>query len=91
MCNNCENKSESGGSFIFGIVLGAIIGAVVAIYIYKNNRADIFDNLQKFQNILPSLQIHSQVLQPRIQPELSRQNLNLIKKLPLPFPKQSNP
>jgi len=46
MCDHCENQSESGSSFIFGIFLGAVIGAVVAVYIYKNNRSDVFVDLK---------------------------------------------
>ncbi|MBI2464828.1 YtxH domain-containing protein [Candidatus Shapirobacteria bacterium] len=52
MCEHCDSQSDTGSSFIFGIFLGAIIGAVVAIYIYKNNRSDVFgdlkDKLQKY-------------------------------------------
>ena len=43
MCDDCKNNSDSGSSFIFGI----FIGAVVAIYIYKNNKSDIFEKLKK--------------------------------------------
>lgn len=46
MCNHCDSQSDSGSSFIFGIFLGAVIGAVVAIYIYKNNRTDVFIDLK---------------------------------------------
>ena len=46
MCDNCDHN-QSDSSFIFGIVIGAIIGAFVAIYIYKNNQSEVFVNLKK--------------------------------------------
>jgi gas vesicle protein len=46
MCDHCDSQSDTGSSFIFGIFLGAVIGAVVAIYIYKNNRSDVFVDLK---------------------------------------------
>ncbi|MFZ2153557.1 MAG: hypothetical protein WAV41_05930 [Microgenomates group bacterium] len=45
MCD-CDHDHQNSSGFIFGIFLGAIIGAVVAIYIYKNNQTDIFENLK---------------------------------------------
>ena len=51
MCDDCDNNSSSGSSFIFGIFLGAIIGAIVAIHIYKNNKTDIIETLKdKFES-----------------------------------------
>jgi len=47
MSCNCDHESNSNSGFVFGIILGAIIGAAVAIYIYKNNKSDIFENLKK--------------------------------------------
>jgi hypothetical protein len=46
MCDHCDHQSDSGSSFIFGILFGAVIGAVVAIIIYKNNRSDVIDRLK---------------------------------------------
>ena len=46
MCDNCEQRNNDS-SFIFGIVIGAVIGACVAIYIYKNNRSEVFLDLKK--------------------------------------------
>lgn len=59
MCDRCDHQSDSGSSFIFGILLGAIIGAVVAIIIYKNNRSDVIDRLKEklqsyFDKFMPS-------------------------------------
>ena len=45
MCN-CEHDNNNSG-FIFGLFLGAIISALVAIYIYKNKKTDIFEKLKK--------------------------------------------
>jgi len=47
MENNCCCKSNSNSGFVFGLICGAIIGAVVAVIIYKNNKTEVFDNLQK--------------------------------------------
>jgi len=45
MCN-CEHDNNNSG-FVFGLFLGAIISALVAIYIYKNKKTDIFEKLRK--------------------------------------------
>ena len=56
MCDNCEHDNEGG--FLFGMIIGGIIGAFVAIYLYKNNKTQVFDNFQEklqsyFKNIIP--------------------------------------
>lgn len=49
-CKNCDSQQNDGG-FIFGLVIGAIIGAAVAVYIYKNNKTDVFSDLkEKLEN-----------------------------------------
>lgn len=48
MCQRNHNCCESQSSgFIFGLICGAIIGAVIAIYFYKNSKSDVFVDLQK--------------------------------------------
>lgn len=40
-------KTENNNSsFIFGLVIGAVIAAVVAVYIYKNQKSVVFQNLK---------------------------------------------
>jgi len=58
---NCKNEncsSESNSGFIFGLICGAIIGAVIAVIIYKNNKSEVFEKLEKkiksfFENLIP--------------------------------------
>lgn len=50
MCQ-CQSDNQNNSGFTFGLLLGAIIGAIVAIYIYKNNKSDIFKKLkEKLEN-----------------------------------------
>ncbi|HWS48497.1 MAG TPA: hypothetical protein VN174_00420 [Candidatus Methanoperedens sp.] len=58
-CNNKECSCHQNSSFVFGIFIGLIIGAVIAIVIYKNNREKVFENLKKklekiFKSVLES-------------------------------------
>lgn len=41
-----QDKENSNSSFLFGIIFGTIVGALIAIVIYKNNKIDIFDKLR---------------------------------------------
>ena len=55
--SNCDCGSSSSG-FVFGLILGAIIGAVIAVVIYKNNKSEVFEKLEKrikefFENLIP--------------------------------------
>ncbi len=51
---NCDCGSNSG--FIFGLLCGAVIGAVVAIIIYKNNKTEVFEKLsQKIKDFFDNL------------------------------------
>lgn len=51
MCDSESHQSQTS-SFIFGLIFGAVIASIVAIYIYKNNKTDIFENLTKYlQNL----------------------------------------
>lgn len=48
-CKNCDcdNQNEDSSSgFIFGLLLGCIIGAVIAVLIYKHNKGEVFKLLQ---------------------------------------------
>ncbi|OGL54390.1 hypothetical protein A3K55_01830 [Candidatus Shapirobacteria bacterium RBG_13_44_7] len=44
--NSCDCCSQSSG-FAFGLICGAILGAIVAIYFYKNSKTDVLADLKK--------------------------------------------
>lgn len=53
----CQKNSNSG--FVFGLICGAVIGAIIAVVIYKNNKTEVFENLEKkiknfFSDLIPS-------------------------------------
>lgn len=55
--SDCDCGSSSSG-FVFGLLCGAIIGAVIAVIIYKNNKTEVFEKLEKkiksfFENLIP--------------------------------------
>lgn len=51
MCQEESNKNSSS-SFLFGIILGAVIGAVIAIYFYRQDRQKVMDQFKKwFENL----------------------------------------
>lgn len=54
MCKNCcDNQKDSSSSFIFGLVLGLIAAAVVAVVIYKYRRNEVITTLKdKLYSIL---------------------------------------
>ena len=55
-CDNQDYNRESNSGFIFGLLCGLVIGAVVAILIYKNNKTDVFEKLsQKIKNYFDNL------------------------------------
>lgn len=49
MSCDCSKKCEcqSNGSFSFGLILGLIIGALIAVIIYKNNKEKVFEDLKR--------------------------------------------
>jgi mannitol-specific phosphotransferase system IIBC component len=58
-CDNQNNDCGSNSGFILGLLCGAIIGAVVAILIYKNNKTEVFEKLSQkikyfFDNLIQS-------------------------------------
>ena len=57
-CHKKDCDCHQNSSFIFGLIVGLIIAAVVAIIIYKNNRQEVFFKLKKqlekfFNNFKP--------------------------------------
>lgn len=52
------NCGSSSSGFVFGLICGAIIGAIIAVIIYKNNKTEVFEKLEKkiksfFENLIP--------------------------------------
>lgn len=45
MTCNCDHE-EGNSSFVFGILIGIIVGALIAIVIYKKNKGKIFDIIE---------------------------------------------
>jgi gas vesicle protein len=43
-----DQKKNSSSSFLFGLLVGALIGAVIAIYIYKNKKSKVFTDFQNY-------------------------------------------
>lgn len=43
----CEQENDNGGSFVFGLILGCIIGAIIAIVVYKKSKGKILDQLKE--------------------------------------------
>lgn len=46
-CQNHDCNCNSTSGFIFGLLCGAIIGAIVAILIYKKNKTEVFEKISK--------------------------------------------
>jgi gas vesicle protein len=61
MTNSCDYQNRdcncgSNSGFIFGLLCGVVIGAVVAIIIYKNNKTEVFEKLsQKIKDFFDNL------------------------------------
>ena len=55
-CQNRDCDCGSNSGFIFGLLCGAVIGAIIAIIIYKNNKTEVFENLsQKIKDFFDNL------------------------------------
>ena len=55
-CHNRDCDCGSNSGFIFGLLCGAVIGAIIAIIIYKNNKTDVFEKLsQKIKDYFDNL------------------------------------
>ena len=46
-CDQKDCDCPQNSSFVFGLIIGLVIAAIVAIVIYKNNRQDVFIKLKK--------------------------------------------
>lgn len=74
-----------------GMVIGTVIGAIVAVLIYKNNKSEVFDNLKStFENyftkltkpVEPIKSKRAPVKTPKIQVDLPPEISNLTKSEP---------
>ncbi|MDP4010228.1 MAG: hypothetical protein Q8P53_04585 [Candidatus Shapirobacteria bacterium] len=45
-CNCCHEDNSSSASFMFGIIIGAIAGAIIAVLIYRNNKNEVIKTLK---------------------------------------------
>jgi len=55
-CQNHDCNCNSNSGFIFGLLCGAVIGAIIAIIIYKNNKTEVFEKLsQKIKDFFDNL------------------------------------
>jgi len=55
-CQNRDCDCGSNSGFIFGLLCGAVIGAIIAIIIYKNNKTEVFEKLsQKIKDFFDNL------------------------------------
>ena len=70
-CQNRDCDCGSNSGFIFGLLCGAVIGAIIAIIIYKNNKTEVFDKLSQkikdfFDNLVKTNSPKTKVLPKRI-------------------------
>ncbi|MFA5749908.1 MAG: hypothetical protein WC895_01660 [Candidatus Shapirobacteria bacterium] len=73
MENECCCKSNSNSGFIFGLICGAVIGAVIAVLIYKNNKTEVFENLQEkikhfFQDLMGEESVPKKIIVVKTDP-----------------------
>lgn len=45
--NNSCDCSDSSSGFVFGLICGTVIAALVAIYVYKNPKSEVVTRLRK--------------------------------------------
>lgn len=69
-----SSKTSSTSSFILGIFLGAIAGALIAIIIYRQNKGKVFNQLQKkiekflqsFSQSKPPVKKKKKIIPPKV-------------------------
>jgi len=55
-CQNRDCNCGPNSGFVFGLLCGAVIGAIIAIIIYKNNKTEVFEKLsQKIKDFFDNL------------------------------------
>jgi len=87
-CNNKDCDCHQNSSFIFGLIIGLVIAALVAIVIYKNNREDVFLKLKKqlkkfLNNIKPKSE---EIIESFITPDIPRKKIIKNKKKDVVIP-----
>lgn len=59
----CDNHDN--GSFVFGLILGGVIGAIIAIVIYRHNKGKILTTLQsRFESFFGSFTTETKTPKP---------------------------
>jgi hypothetical protein len=81
-CNSKNCDCHQNSSFIFGLIIGLVIAAIVAIVIYKNNREDVIIKLKKqIKKFIDNLKPKSEdIIESFITPDIPRKKV-LKKKL----------
>lgn len=81
-CRSKDCDCHQNSSFVFGIIIGLVIAAIVAIVIYKNNREDVIiklkKQLEKFINTFRPKTEH--IIESFITPEVSQKKILKKKK-----------
>jgi uncharacterized FlgJ-related protein len=88
-CNNKDCDCHQNSSFIFGLIIGLVIAALVAIVIYKNNRKDVFVKLKKqIEKFVNNLKPKSEeIIKSFIAPDLPKKKKIKNKKKDVVIPK----
>lgn len=73
-CNSKNCDCHQNSSFIFGLIIGLVIAALVAIVIYKNNREDVIIKLKKqFEKFFSKLKPKSEeIIESFITPDVPK-------------------
>ena len=81
-CHNKDCDCHQNSSFIFGLFIGLIIAAVVAIVIYNNKREDVFLKLKKqIEKFISNLKPKSEkIIESFVTPDVSRKKIIKNKK-----------
>lgn len=67
-----QNCRQHSSGFVFGLICGAVISAVIAVIIYKNNRTEIFEKLeQKIKHFFDHLYSQKTTPRPKTKPRRS--------------------
>ncbi len=42
-----EEQTQSSSNFLFGLLIGTVVGAIIAVIVYKNNKSKVLKDFQK--------------------------------------------
>lgn len=91
-CSHQDCQSNSSSGFAFGLICGAIIGAVIAVLIYKNNKTEVFKNLEeKIKNFFGNLTKTSSKNSPKTKPTPIPKKIIASSTTSSPRPKKPTP